>query len=142
MLPFGAFVEYLPGREGMVHVSKMRRGFVKDPSEVVSIGDKVQVKVEERDQQGRINLSMLIGDDTEEPRTPGAGFDNNQPEGAAPEQREFRPSRPPFRSDNRSRGTGTSVRTENQHPLARQLQRESNESRTGRKFPPKKRFSR
>lgn len=138
LLPFGAFVEYLPGREGMVHVSKMRRGFVKDPSEVVSIGDKVQVKIEERDQQGRINLSMLIGDDTEEPRAPGAGYDT-QPSGAAPEQREFRPSRPPFRSDNRNRGTG--ARSENQHPLARQLQRENSESR-GRKFPPKKRFSR
>ena len=59
MLAFGAFVEILPGKEGMVHVSKMGKGFVKDPSEVVSIGDKVKVRVREIDPQGRVNLEML-----------------------------------------------------------------------------------
>lgn len=60
ILPFGAFVEILPGKEGMVHVSKMSTEFVKDPKEVVSIGQKVKVKVIEIDEQGRINLSMLL----------------------------------------------------------------------------------
>lgn len=59
ILPFGAFVEVLPGKEGMVHVSRMAEGFVKDPSEVVKIGQKVKVKVYEVDMQGRINLSMV-----------------------------------------------------------------------------------
>ncbi len=59
ILPFGAFVEILPGKEGMVHVSKMGKGFVKDPSEVVKIGQKVKVKVHEIDKQGRINLMLL-----------------------------------------------------------------------------------
>lgn len=59
ILPFGAFVEFLPGKEGMVHVSKMGRGFVKDPSEVVKIGQKVNVKVIEVDSQGRINLAIM-----------------------------------------------------------------------------------
>ncbi len=59
ILPFGAFVEILPGKDGMIHVSKMGRGFVKDPSEVVKIGDKVRVEVIQVDAQGRINLQLL-----------------------------------------------------------------------------------
>ncbi len=65
ILPFGAFVEFLPGKEGMVHVSKMSTEFVKDPSDVVSIGQKVKVRVAEIDDQGRINLSMLFGEAAE-----------------------------------------------------------------------------
>ncbi len=59
ILPFGAFVEILPGKEGMVHVSQMAEGFVKNPHDVVSIGQKVKVRVLEIDEQGRINLSMV-----------------------------------------------------------------------------------
>lgn len=59
ILPFGAFVEILPGKEGMVHVSQMAREFVRSPSEVVSVGQKVKVRVVEIDEQDRINLSML-----------------------------------------------------------------------------------
>ncbi len=65
ILPFGAFVELTPGKEGMVHVSEMAHGFVKDPYEVVKIGDKVRVIVKEVDEQGRINLSMLFGEKRE-----------------------------------------------------------------------------
>ncbi len=59
ILPFGAFVQILPGKEGMVHVSKMGKGFVKDPAEVVKIGQKVNVKVIQIDNQNRINLQLL-----------------------------------------------------------------------------------
>ncbi len=59
ILPFGAFVEVLPGKEGMVHVSKMGKGFVKDPNDVVKIGQKVKVKVIEIDKQNRINLQLI-----------------------------------------------------------------------------------
>lgn len=59
ILPFGAFVEFLPGKEGMVHVSKMGKGFVRDPRDVVKIGQTVKVKVYQIDNQGRINLQML-----------------------------------------------------------------------------------
>lgn len=59
VLPFGAFVECLPGKEGMVHVSKMGKGFVKDASSVVEIGQKVKVKVYQVDSQGRVNLEMI-----------------------------------------------------------------------------------
>lgn len=65
ILPFGAFIEFLPGKEGMVHVSQMSTGFVRNPTDVVSIGKKVKVKVIEVDEQGRINLSMLIGENGE-----------------------------------------------------------------------------
>lgn len=60
ILPFGAFVEVLPGKEGMVHVSKMSKSFVKDPNTVVKLGDKVKVKVVEIDGQGRVNLTMVF----------------------------------------------------------------------------------
>ncbi|NMB56677.1 S1 RNA-binding domain-containing protein, partial [Candidatus Beckwithbacteria bacterium] len=63
IVDFGAFVEVLPGREGLVHVSKMAVGFVKNPSEIVKLGDEVKVRVEEIDEMGRVNLSMLFGDD-------------------------------------------------------------------------------
>ncbi len=64
--PFGAFIECIPGKDGLVHVSKMGRGFVKDPAEVVSVGQKVKVKVMEIDNMGRVNLQMF-GEDGKEP---------------------------------------------------------------------------
>ncbi len=59
VLAFGPFVELFPGKEGLVHVSKMGLGFVKDATKVVKIGQKVKVKVIEVDNQGRINLQMI-----------------------------------------------------------------------------------
>jgi polyribonucleotide nucleotidyltransferase len=58
--PFGAFVEILPNKDGLVHISDMSKDFVKDPNEVVKIGDKTQVRVKEIDDWGRINLSMIL----------------------------------------------------------------------------------
>jgi len=66
--PFGAFVEILPGKDGLVHVSDMADEFVKDPSEKVSIGDKVQVRVKEIDDLGRINLSMRMDPSKDKPK--------------------------------------------------------------------------
>jgi predicted RNA-binding protein with RPS1 domain len=62
-MAFGAFVEILPGKEGLVHVSQMATGFVSNPADVVTIGQKVKVRVLEIDDQHRINLSMLFGED-------------------------------------------------------------------------------
>lgn len=59
ILPFGAFVECIPGQEGLVHVSKMSDTFVKDPSKIVSLGQRVKVKVIQIDNQGRINLQLI-----------------------------------------------------------------------------------
>ena len=63
ILPFGAFVEILPGKEGMVHVSQMSTEFVGSPTDVVQLGQKVKVRVMEIDDQKRVNLSMLFGED-------------------------------------------------------------------------------
>jgi polyribonucleotide nucleotidyltransferase len=54
---FGAFVEVLPGKEGLVHVSQLSSERVANVSDVVSVGDKITVKVTEIDAQGRVNLS-------------------------------------------------------------------------------------
>lgn len=60
--PFGAFVEVLPGKEGLVHVSRMAQGYVANPADIVKVGQKVKVKVNEIDDMGRINLTMLFGE--------------------------------------------------------------------------------
>ena len=87
ILPFGAFVEILPGKEGMVHVSKMSSTqFVKNPSDVVQIGEVVKVRVAEIDEQGRINLSMIFNDSgSSEKRGPS---ENHGPSENRTEQRE------------------------------------------------------
>lgn len=54
---FGAFVEILPGKDGLVHISKLDSKRVDKVEDVVSIGDEILVKVMEIDKQGRINLS-------------------------------------------------------------------------------------
>ncbi|UCG92157.1 MAG: polyribonucleotide nucleotidyltransferase [candidate division WOR-3 bacterium] len=53
---FGAFVEILPGKEGLVHISKLSRHRVRKVEDVVKVGDEIVVKVLEIDDQGRINL--------------------------------------------------------------------------------------
>src|SRR5581483_9830622 len=57
ILPFGAFVEILPGKDGLVHISELAEGRVNSVEDVVSIGDEIMVMVTEIDQLGRINLS-------------------------------------------------------------------------------------
>jgi ribosomal protein S1 len=56
---FGAFVDVGAGRDGMIHVTEMGRGYVGSPSEILSVGDEVQVRVLEVDaRRGRISLTM------------------------------------------------------------------------------------
>jgi len=58
IMDFGAFMELVPGQEGMVHVSDMADYRVEHPSDLVKIGDIVPVKIIEIDKQGRVNLTM------------------------------------------------------------------------------------
>lgn len=58
LMNFGAFVEYAPGKEGLVHISKMSWDHVESVEDVVEPGQQVRVIVSEIDAQGRINLSM------------------------------------------------------------------------------------
>ncbi|MEX2007495.1 MAG: polyribonucleotide nucleotidyltransferase, partial [Candidatus Levyibacteriota bacterium] len=116
ILPFGAFIEFLPGKEGMVHVSQMSTGFVKDPRDIVNIGDKVKIRVAEIDEQGRINLSMLTSGEKKERREGSPQDEERRPEGA-PQEREAMPA-------------GRQV-----HPLVQQFRRErfSNPGGPGRR---------
>ena len=57
LMNFGAFVEIAPGKEGLVHISKLENYRVDKVEDVVNVGDEVYVKVTEIDDQGRINLS-------------------------------------------------------------------------------------
>ncbi|MEB3294423.1 MAG: polyribonucleotide nucleotidyltransferase [Synechococcales bacterium] len=58
-IPIGAFVEFLPGKEGMIHISQLADYRVKTVEDEVSVGDEVIVKVREIDGRGRINLTRL-----------------------------------------------------------------------------------
>ena len=57
LMKFGAFVEILPGKEGLVHVSQLALQRVEKPEDIVHEGDEIMVKVTEIDDKGRINLS-------------------------------------------------------------------------------------
>ncbi len=76
MMAFGAFVEILPGKEGLVHVSEMSTDYVEKPEDVVALDQKIRVRVKEIDDQGRLNLSMKFGEDVEK--------SSSRPEGAPP----------------------------------------------------------
>ncbi|HZP55452.1 MAG TPA: polyribonucleotide nucleotidyltransferase [Candidatus Saccharimonadales bacterium] len=58
VMDFGAFVQILPGKDGLVHVSEMKEERVEKPSDVVKEGDKVTVKLVAIDDRGRLQLSM------------------------------------------------------------------------------------
>ena len=134
ILPFGAFVEVLPGKEGMVHVSHMAEGFVKKPEDVVELGQVVKVKVIEIDDQGRINLTMRMNDEPGPVRRSGGG--EGRPErrggfGGGEKRRSF--DRGPRRDDRReSRDSSTPG---DDHPLSRQFRRERSEQRPTGKRP-------
>jgi polyribonucleotide nucleotidyltransferase len=65
IFPFGAMVEVFPGREGLVHISQLSAQRVNKVEDVVNLGQKVKVRVSETDDQGRLNLSMLFGEDAQ-----------------------------------------------------------------------------
>ena len=75
MMNFGVFVELLPGKDGMVHISKLAKGRVEKCEDVVKIGDELEVKVAEIDSQGRINLvrNDIEYDNAEMPRRSAPG---------------------------------------------------------------------
>ena len=85
ILPFGAMVEIVPGKEGLVHISQLAPYRVKTVEDVVSIGQEVKVRVSEIDDQGRVNLSMIFAENAkvnEERKFPDEGrrrnFDRNR----------------------------------------------------------------
>jgi polyribonucleotide nucleotidyltransferase len=105
---FGAFVEIMPGTEGLVHISELKHGRTEKTEDVVKKGDRVRVKVLDRDERGRLRLSMKAletppeGSSASEraPRqeSSAAAEGDGQPEGG---ERSERPRRP--RSSGRGR---------------------------------------
>lgn len=89
LMNFGAFVEIAPGKEGLVHISKLDVKRVEKVEDVVAVGDQVIVKVTEIDDQGRINLSRrdalvevngaVVEDDSDTPSQPRktGGYNKN-----------------------------------------------------------------
>ena len=68
IMDFGAFMEILPGKEGLCHISRLTADHVGHVEDVVKVGDEVQVKLIEIDRMGRLNLATLdaVGPDVEE----------------------------------------------------------------------------
>jgi polyribonucleotide nucleotidyltransferase len=58
LMPFGAFCEILPGKDGLCHVSEITEGFVKSAGDYLRVGDKVKVKVLSVDERGKVSLSI------------------------------------------------------------------------------------
>ncbi len=58
VLDFGAFVTFMPGKDGLVHISQLTDHRVEKTSDVVSEGDQVRVKLLEIDRQGKVRLTM------------------------------------------------------------------------------------
>ena len=111
---FGAFVEIMPGTEGLVHISELKHGRTEKTEDVVSKGDRVKVKLLERDERGRLRLSMKAlvpkpesesagstdGASSESSETVEVGADS----GSSSEDRPRRPrSRPPRSGGGRGR---------------------------------------
>ena len=57
---FGAFIEIMPGTEGLLHISEMQWGRTERTEDVVKKGDRVKVKLIERDERGRLRLSRKV----------------------------------------------------------------------------------
>ncbi len=68
MLPFGAILEIMPGKEAMLHVSEMAHGYVNDPSDVTQVGDKLEVQLIEIRDGGKLRVSRkpFLAEPTEE----------------------------------------------------------------------------
>ncbi len=83
VVDFGAFVTFMPGKDGLVHVSEIRNERVENVRDVLSEGQEVKVKLLEVDQRGKVRLSMRLVDqetgeeipDTRPPREPREGGD-------------------------------------------------------------------
>ena len=89
IMNFGAFIELTPGKDGMLHISKMADHRVEKVEDVMNIGDEIEVKVNEIDSQGRVNL---IRNDIVYPAHDATPRANNGGERRRPPRRDGRPA--------------------------------------------------
>jgi polyribonucleotide nucleotidyltransferase len=92
IMEFGAFVEILPGKEGLVHISKLSRSHVAQVTDILKEGQEIQVKLLEVDKMGRLNLSYIDAIDPD-----GAPSESERP------MRQERPRSGGFHRDDRPR---------------------------------------
>jgi polyribonucleotide nucleotidyltransferase len=96
IVDFGAFVNFMGGKDGLVHVSEMRNERVEKPTDVVKEGQEVKVKVLEIDPRGKVRLSMRVVD-----QETGAELEDTRPAREPREPRGDRPDRGPDRGGDR-----------------------------------------
>jgi polyribonucleotide nucleotidyltransferase len=106
---FGAFIEIMPGTEGLLHISEMQHGRTERTEDVVKKGDHVKVKLIERDERGKMRLSMkaLLPKPEGSEATSGGGDEEGEVVGVGGGSREHRhgdAGRRPRRGGGRSRG--------------------------------------
>ena len=99
LAPFGAFVNILPGKDGLVHVSRMAAEYVIDPATIVSVGQKVKVWVTEITAEGKTGLSMLF-DEAGNPAEKAVEPRTDRPAGPRPMGGGFNRDRAPRRDSN------------------------------------------
>ena len=99
IVDFGAFVNFMGGKDGLVHVSEMKNERVEKPTDVVSEGQEVYVKVLEIDQRGKVRLSMRVVD-----QETGEALEDNRPPREPREPRNDRGDRRGPRGDRGGRG--------------------------------------
>ena len=92
IVDFGAFVNFMGGKDGLVHVSEMKNERVEKPTDVVSEGQEVKVKVLEIDNRGKVRLSMRVvdqetGEELEDTRPPREPRGDRGPRGGAGDRR-------------------------------------------------------
>lgn len=106
---FGAFVEYLPGKEGLIHISKLSDRRVDRVEDVLNVGDKIRVEVMEIDKLGRVNLRGIDLKVPEESVVAGGPREEAKPKGfkeARPQPRHSPGSQGRPSQRNRSKGEG------------------------------------
>ncbi|HKU81223.1 MAG TPA: polyribonucleotide nucleotidyltransferase [Candidatus Tumulicola sp.] len=89
IIPIGAFVQVLPGKEGLVHISQLAQQRVERVEDVVKVGDELTVKVMEIDGQGRLNLShkaVLAGSSNGSGGGGRGGYDDGERQRRAPRE--------------------------------------------------------
>ncbi|MBK8272079.1 MAG: polyribonucleotide nucleotidyltransferase [Sphingomonadales bacterium] len=99
LVDFGAFVNFMGGKDGLVHVSEIRNERTEKVSDVLSEGQEVKVKVLEIDQRGKVRLSMRVVD-----QETGAELEDTRPPREPREDRGPRGDRGPRRDGDRDRG--------------------------------------
>jgi len=131
IMAFGAFVEILPGKDGLVHISELADHRVESVESQVSIGDELDVEVIEIDRMGRVNLTARLSDDHN--RSTKLGRDDDMP---SDEHR-----RPPFKRErddhhgSRSQGGGQRGRSPNNGNRRKVGGHSGDDERPGRRPP-------